>query len=161
MRRYIPQCNLFEFGMFGGLFFPSKNHELGDPNKPLEPYAKVAPELGLRLAYFPLSFAGLEAEGAVMPTQTEDDAKAALWAVRGHVVAQLPLASIVPFVVVGGGALGTSSDTLGSDNDPAFHFGEWPDLRGDPLLLQAQRAQHERVHRGAGARVLRRQGAGQ
>ncbi|MBN1607341.1 MAG: OmpA family protein [Polyangiaceae bacterium] len=124
MSRYIPQNNLFEVGIFGGLFFPAKNHELGDPTQPLAPYAKVAPELGLRLAFFPLSFAGLEAEGAVMPTHTKrDDAKAGLWAVRGHVVAQLPLASIVPFVVVGGGALGTSSDTLGTDNDPAFHFG--------------------------------------
>jgi outer membrane protein OmpA-like peptidoglycan-associated protein len=134
MSRYVPQNNLFEIGIFGGLFFPSKHHELGDPNKPLEPYGKVAPDLGLRLAYFPLSFAGVEAEGAVMPTHTDDGAKAALWAVRGHVVAQLPLASIVPFVVVGGGALGTSSDTLGSDNDPAFHFGAGVKVPADDFL---------------------------
>jgi outer membrane protein OmpA-like peptidoglycan-associated protein len=135
MSRYVPQDNLFELGVFGGLFFPSKHHELGDPHKPLERYASVAPELGLRLAYFPLNFAGVEVEGAVMPTHTRpDDAKAALWAVRGHVVAQLPLASIVPFVVIGGGALGTSSDTLGADNDPAFHFGAGVKVPADDFL---------------------------
>jgi len=43
---------------------------------------------------------------------------------RGHVVAQLPLASIVPFAMVGAGVIGMQSErsVLGNDIDPAVHF---------------------------------------
>ena len=123
MERYKPEPNLFEVGIFGGMFFPSKDHELVDPYAELQPYESVAPELGLRLAYYPLCFAGIEAEGAAMPTHTSDGESAGLWSARGHLVVQAPLASVAPFVLIGGGALGAAGNSLGTDMDPLFHFG--------------------------------------
>jgi OOP family OmpA-OmpF porin len=48
-----------------------------------------------------------------------------LYTVRGHLVAQLGLGSITPFVLVGAGGLGVASprEVLGNDIDPALHFG--------------------------------------
>lgn len=123
MERYLPEANLMEMGLFGGVIFPSKRHELYDPHRAFQKYGSAAPELGMRVGYYPLSFLGVEAEGAVMPTSTKDDKSAGLWAVRGHGVLQLPIASLVPFLLIGGGVLGAGSDSLGSDADPAVHFG--------------------------------------
>lgn len=136
LRRYLLTRHRLEPGVFAGLFAPNANHELYDRSKTWAPYAKVAPTLGLRLAYFPLRFLGGEVEGAVTPTTigcATDGAmpdmaacaggRALLYAARGHLIAQLPLASVVPFVLLGGGLLGARSGTLGADIDLASHFG--------------------------------------
>ncbi|MFZ5895306.1 MAG: OmpA family protein [Myxococcota bacterium] len=112
----------FELGIFGGLFFPSSDHELLTRG-PYQKYESPAPELGGRLSFLPLEFAGVEVEGAAMPTKTESGSAGAFWAARGHLILQLPLSGVTPFAVLGGGALGASSNALGSDNDPAVHFG--------------------------------------
>ncbi len=122
MKQYMPERNMLEVGIFGGILLPSKQHELYDPNTSWQRYKGLAPDIGLRVAYFPLSFLGVEAEGAVMPTKSVDDASAILFGFRGHVIAQFPR-RITPFVLGGIGALGTSSDSLGSDMDLAMHFG--------------------------------------
>jgi OmpA-OmpF porin, OOP family len=131
VRRWTPERNMVELGAFGGAVFPARDLELFEPRvaRPHQgflPLATVAPDVGGRLAYFPLRFAGIEAEGAYMPTTTLDDGfGATVWAARGHAVAQLPFASIVPFAVVGGGVLSVTSPRviLGSDIDQAFHLG--------------------------------------
>jgi outer membrane protein OmpA-like peptidoglycan-associated protein len=124
LQRYRPEPGLFELGIFGGMMFPSDRHELYDMGSRQQvPFDPVVPEIGLRLAYFPLAFLGVEVEGAAMPAGTEDGESAGLWAARGHGVLQLPTLSVVPFVVVGGGGLGAGGDTLGTDVDGAFHFG--------------------------------------
>lgn len=124
MDRYVPKDNTFEVGLFGGVLLPSERHELVNETAPLTRFRAVAPELGLRVAYFPLSFLGVEAEAAAMPTSTKRDGEpAGLWTGRAHGVLQLPLASVVPFAVFGGGALGVGSNTLGADTDPLLHFG--------------------------------------
>ena len=60
-----------------------------------------------------------------MPTRTEDGHGALLFAARGGVVAQLALWSVTPFVLVGGGLLGVTSDrsSVGNDVDVAMHVG--------------------------------------
>lgn len=118
-----PEDGLFEVSLFGGVLFPSKDHNFHDENKSHQAFRSIAPDIGLRLGYFPLTFVGAELEGAVMPTRTEDDDSAGLWAFRGHLVGQLPLYSVVPFVVAGGGRMGAGSNAMGSDGDPLFHFG--------------------------------------
>ena len=123
MKRYRPKNNLVEIGVFGGMMFPSDDHGLFDERQEHVPYANVAGEIGLRLAYFPLSFLGVEIEGAGMPAGTEPSGKAGMWTARAHGVLQLPSASIVPFVLLGGGVLGASSDAMGSDRDASTHFG--------------------------------------
>ncbi len=124
MERYLPEANLWEFGMYSGAFFPSDEHNLKVPTLPQEPYAAAALELGMRIGYFPVSFLGIEAEAAGMPTTTRDtDRTAMLYTARGHLIAQLPMWSVVPFVLGGGGVLGAVSRPMGNDVDPLVHFG--------------------------------------
>jgi outer membrane protein OmpA-like peptidoglycan-associated protein len=131
VQRWAPERNVLEVGAFGGVFVPARDLELFEPrlSRPRQgflPLATVAPEVGGRVGYYPLRYLGIEAEGAMIPTTTLDAGfPVNLWVARGHVVAQLPFASIAPFVVVGAGALGMTSHplTLGNDVDPAFHLG--------------------------------------
>lgn len=112
----------FELGSFGGLFFPSPRHELLSKG-PFEPYKSPATELGARVGFFPVRYAGVELEGAGMFTQTERGDPAGLWSARAHVVGRLPLGRVRLFGLFGFGMLGATSNTLGEDADPAFHFG--------------------------------------
>lgn len=131
IQRWAAERNVLELGVFGGVLIPARDLELFEPqqNRPNQgflPLATVAPDLGLRVGYYPLRFWGIEAEGALMPTTTLDRAFATrLWTLRGHLIGQLPVASIAPFVVVGAGAFALRSNALvlGNDVDPAFHLG--------------------------------------
>jgi outer membrane protein OmpA-like peptidoglycan-associated protein len=131
IRRYKPQRNLFEIGVFGGFLRVNDEHELFEPKASdaqggFRELNKFSPEFGLRLGYLPLTFLGIEAEGALLPTGLRSGGEnALLWTGRGHLILQLPVASIVPFVVAGGGVLGVNSgaNALGKDSDQAVHFG--------------------------------------
>jgi outer membrane protein OmpA-like peptidoglycan-associated protein len=120
--------NFIELGLFAGMLFPSKEHNFEDSDteaglKPHAVFHAVAPDFGGRIGYYPLRFVGLELEGADMPSGTTDGGSANLWAVRGQLVGQVPLGAATPFALIGGGRMGASSDTSGSDSDPLFHFG--------------------------------------
>ncbi len=117
-----PEPNLWELGLFGGLMFPSDSHALVRPGREQQPF-KTAGELGARVAYFPLSFLGLEVEGAAMPSKLKDGSSGGLFAGRGHGILQLPMGRFTPFVLGGGGLLGGASNKMGVDRDPAIHFG--------------------------------------
>jgi OOP family OmpA-OmpF porin len=123
MKRHRPTRQL-EVGVFGGIMLPNKDHELYNPTDPTvtwQPYGKIAPDIGLRIGYYPLSFLGLEVEGAVMPTKTATDKTSAiLGGFRGYAVLQLPY-RLAPFILGGAGLLGTSG--LGKDIDSVIHFG--------------------------------------
>jgi len=119
----------FELGVYWGAFIPSGKHELYNASNRDIIYQKleyVTPELGLRLAWFPHPVFGIEAEGALLPSQTrQTDQALNLWTARGHVILQAPTKTIVPFILGGGGVIGLSSesDVLGNDIDGALHFG--------------------------------------
>lgn len=123
----------FELGIFAGAFFPSSSHELVERG-PFQKYESPAPELGGRFGLYPLDFVGLEVEGAAMPTETADGEPAGLWAGRAHLVGQLPLGAVIPFAVFGVGALGAGGNALGTDVDPAIHFGLGAKLPLDDFL---------------------------
>ena len=130
LRRWAPERNMGEIGVFGGIFLPARRLELFEATEELplqgfKPFNVVAPDVGLRAGYYPIRFLGLELEGAVMPTQTDDGQGALLWSFRGHVVGQLGLWSVTPFVLAGLPALGVASDrsAVGNDVDLGFHFG--------------------------------------
>ena len=75
MKRHRPTRNQMEAGIYGGILAPSKNHELYNPDDPAvtwQRYKKVAPDIGLRFGYYPLSFMGLELEGGIAPTKAAD-----------------------------------------------------------------------------------------
>ena len=131
--RYAPTRNMWELGIYGGVWFPSRRIELFEPIAGLpgdghQPMRKVAPEIGLRAGYYPFRFFGAELEGGVMPTRTRDtDNPATAWTLRGHLVGQIGLWSITPFLLVGAGMVGVNSDappnSLGVEQDVAIHFG--------------------------------------
>jgi outer membrane protein OmpA-like peptidoglycan-associated protein len=82
---------------------------------------KIAPDIGLRFGYYPLSFLGVEVEGGVAPTKTQTDSKGALLGMfRGYGILQLPY-RVAPFALIGYGIMGTTG--LGKDVDPTVHFG--------------------------------------
>lgn len=131
--RWAPVRNMWEIGAYGGVWFPSRHIELFEP-EPSQPdngrqrLGKVTPDFGLRAAYYPLRFLGVEAEGGLMPTRTEvSNGRALPWHLRGHVIGQLGLWSITPFLLVGTGLVGVQSDpapdAIGSEQDVAIHFG--------------------------------------
>ncbi len=130
IRRWAPERNMWELGVFGGVMFPHSRIELFEsdfdlPDQGFRPLRSIAPEGGARVAYFPVRIFGMEAEGAVLPTATVDGASALVYAARGHLMLQIPRWSITPFVLAGATGLGVASEraALGNDIDLGFHFG--------------------------------------
>ena len=121
---YPPEHNLLELGVFGGAFIPSKKQNLHDERFPQQ-RLKVAPEFGGRLGYYPLSFLGLEGEvmGARSRLANGDKSRAMIYAGRGQLVLQIPLAYVAPFATGGVGKLGAIGRAIGNDADVAWHFG--------------------------------------
>ncbi len=112
----------FELGTFGGLFFPSAQHELLSKG-PFQRYRSPAAELGARVGFFPWRVVGVEVEGAAMPAKTQAGDAAGFWVGRAHLVGRWPLRHMTLFALAGFGALGAGSNQLGVDADPAAHFG--------------------------------------
>ncbi|MCX4246536.1 OmpA family protein [Paraliomyxa miuraensis] len=131
IKRWAPERNMAELGLYGGVLFPARRLELFEPDQTLpdqgfKEFKRVAPSIGLRLGYYPLRVFGVEGEAGVMPTRTNaDDMRATLWGMRLQFVGQVPLWSVTPFVLVGGGMLNVASDraAVGSDVDASIHFG--------------------------------------
>ena len=126
------KANYFEIGMFGGALWPSSAHAFQKRNH--EAFDSPVPELGARVAYFPLSFLGGELEGAAGGTKTASGASAALFAARLHAIVQLPGHDLVPFALIGGGVMGAGSNTMGQDTDKLFHFGAGVKVALDDFL---------------------------
>jgi outer membrane protein OmpA-like peptidoglycan-associated protein len=131
IQRWAPERNMAEIGVYGGIFLPARDIELFEPNLNLprqgfKRFRPVGPEVGARIGYYPLRHFGIEAEGGWSPTRLVDDGQPVnLWTVRGHLVGQLGWWSVTPFALVGAGAIAASSaaSAVGTDIDPALHFG--------------------------------------
>ena len=130
IKRWAPERNMGEIGVFGGVLIPARRLELFEadtrlPDQGFKQFARIAPSVGLRLGYYPIRFFGVEGEAGAMPTRTADDLAATLWGMRMSFVAQLGLWSVTPFVLAGGGMLNVASDraAVGSDIDASVHFG--------------------------------------
>lgn len=128
IQRWEPQRNLVELGVFGGLLRPSDDHDLYDPlTRPQDPLWTVGADVGVRAGYFPLRPLGVEAEFSANPTRvrTATNDFAFVYGLRGHVIVQMPIYRIVPFLLGGYGMMGVRSNILilGNDIDPAFHYG--------------------------------------
>lgn len=124
----------FEVGVFGGLLFPPRDHVLFDRAKQFQNYEAVAPEFGVRGAYLPIPYFGLEGEGAFAPSATVTGRGAKLFALRAHALGQLPLGGVTPFVLLGVGSQFTAGRALGADADLALHFGGGLKVRLDDVL---------------------------
>ncbi len=122
---YPPDNNLLEIGVFGGMLFPSKNHNLRDEHHEQVKY-KYGPEFGGRIGYYPLSFLGLEGEGMLSLSRVRNHnstTKAVLYSGRGSLVLQIPTGYVTPFVLGGAGKLAAIGTEMGKDSDVAWHFG--------------------------------------
>jgi OOP family OmpA-OmpF porin len=118
-----PVDNLVELGLVAGLMFPSSSLNLQSQYSAHQTLS-VAPELGVRGAYFPIKYVGAELEYVVGFSKTNtDDTGAQLWALRAHVIGQFPEWRVTPFALLGAGRLGVFSSGMGNDADPLFHFG--------------------------------------
>ena len=131
IKRWKPERNMVELGIFGGLFIANKQHDLYQASTtPGEQIKRPSADLGLRLGFYPLSFLGVEAEFAAIPAKYLAGPMGAggsgfIYGVRGHAILQLPMYRVVPFILGGYGALGVSSAAAvaGKDIDPVGHFG--------------------------------------
>ncbi|MEM9454454.1 MAG: LysM peptidoglycan-binding domain-containing protein [Myxococcota bacterium] len=126
-----PERHMIEGGVFGGLMFPSPNHDLyqkrlvdRDNLLPRQQLEHVAGSIGIRAGYYPIRWVGIELENGLGPTKIRDiDSRATIYAIRGQVLGQMPW-RVTPTLHVGGGVLGIGSlSVLGREFDPAFHFG--------------------------------------
>src|SRR6185369_15116723 len=118
-----PEGNVLELGIFGGVIFPSSDHNLRYEAYPQQPYSTGA-EIGARLGYYPASFLGLEAEAMTAASKVKHtETSAALYAYRASLVLQAPLPYVAPFILGGVGRLGAISRAMANDSDPAWHFG--------------------------------------
>lgn len=128
LRRWEPQRHLGELGIAAGVFLPSDEHDLYDPiTRPQKPLWNAGPDLTFRAAYFPLRPLGVEAEFSADPTRARTGTNdfVFVYGFRGHVILQVPVTRIQPFLLGGYGLLGVRSNPLilGNDVDPAFHYG--------------------------------------
>lgn len=149
IKRWGLESGTAEVSAFGGLLLIPRTHELFRPRteRPEQGFIALrrqAPMFGARLAYYPLRFAGVEAEGWLSPTRTDPaqgvDDRVTLFGAQAQVVFQLPY-TLTPFILGGGGARLVTSDesALGADADAAVTFGggvklyagRWMVLRGD------------------------------
>ena len=128
--RPAPENHLVEVGPYWGAFLPSGRHELYEPSATLpdQGYRDYKPamfDFGVRAGYYPLRFLGIEAEGGAMPGRTVDRNSATVWTFRGHIVGQIGLWRVVPFLLGGVGIIGVRSarTALGDDDDIGVHVG--------------------------------------
>ncbi len=126
MRRFRPERNMVELGIFGGLSVFSRSHDFYDPaTTPQEPLRRPTADFGLRAAYFPLRFLGVEAEFSALPARYAPGGSAFIYGFRGSAILQLPMYRVVPFLLGGYGLMGVSSaqSVAGKDVDPMGHYG--------------------------------------
>jgi OmpA-OmpF porin, OOP family len=133
---------LFELGLFAGAFMPSDRHEFYDPlraeHKPLE---AAGPDVGVRLAFLPFRFIGVEVEADLLPQATRSGDRVLLYGARAHLLLQVPTKRLTPFAVAGFGTMGVRStdDELSSDRDALGHIGLGAKLRvNDRLALRME-----------------------
>jgi OOP family OmpA-OmpF porin len=144
--KFEPEPMQFELGIAAGVMIPADDHNLRSDNAVQHEYT-VAPEVALRASFLPVKYLGAEVEGAWAFTTTDDDDMANLFAARAHGILQVPIGRVTPFVVVGGGALGAGSGTMGTDTDPALHFGlgaKFMFSRGIGLRLDLRDTMHQK-----------------
>ena len=102
---WLKEKHILEVGGYLGAFFTAADHGLyGDGVASTARPLKTGFDVGLRIAYMPLRFVGIEAEGGVVPTKLDGQGgyKTTLFAARAHVILQTPT-RLALFVVVGGG----------------------------------------------------------
>jgi len=95
---WLTEKHMLEVGLYMGALFPAKDHGLYEEKVATSPRPlKNGFSAGLRIAYMPLRFIGIEAEGGISPSKVVYDLdgeearrKVMLYALRAHLILQLP-----------------------------------------------------------------------
>jgi OOP family OmpA-OmpF porin len=125
-----------EIGGTAGIHVFSEQNELGVPDVDMAPSQRNSALFALRLGAFFGSTVGVEAELGAIPSEAREQVYD-VWnlAYRGHVVAQLraanPANKLIPFVLVGGGAIqvvdskgeNAGAARIDEDTDAMIHAG--------------------------------------
>jgi OOP family OmpA-OmpF porin len=145
IRRHRPTRRLWELGVFGGVMVIAKPHDFYDVGLGYRRLRRAAPDVGARVAYYPLSFLGIEGEFAGMWTAAKYGGQPAfLYGLRVSGILQLPLFRLVPFAIAGYGLGGIRSprDALGNDVDPIGHYGVGLKLMASPWVALRLEGRH-------------------
>lgn len=156
IERYHPVRGMWELGTFAGAFIIARPHDFYDPELGYRRLRRGAPDVGLRVAYYPLAFLGIEGEFAAMWSAAKYGGQPAfLYGLRLQAIVQLPFYRVTPFIVGGYGIGGIRSnrDALGNDIDPIGHYGggvkffanRWIALRLEGRHVIGPAAQQRRV----------------
>lgn len=136
--KLLPKANTFELGVMAGMLFVSRANNLVQDGHSQAKFEKPSLQTGLRAAYFPLSYLGVEAEYAHGFGRTEKSANSSSSArfdiARAHVVGQLPFWQFVPFAILGAGILHGNSNVSGADTDALFEAGVGAKIFATKLL---------------------------
>jgi hypothetical protein len=127
IRRFRPERNMVEIGIFGGFTLFSKTHDLYNPSTaPQEPLRRPTPDLGARAGVFsavlPRRRGGVQrVAGEVQPGRLGVH----LRVFAGTASCSCRCFRVVPFVTAGYGLMGVSSaqTVAGKDIDPVGHYG--------------------------------------
>jgi hypothetical protein len=131
IKRHRPRRGELDIEVYGAGHWTSRFHRLQSDNLLDRHYRlKASPQLGLRVGIYPLAPLGFEVEGGGGPVRLQarglfPGAKGGLANLRAHVVAQLPLWNVSPFILFGAGltALFSPAIGLGKDVDGVVDFG--------------------------------------
>lgn len=137
---YRPRRNTAEVGVMGGALFVSDSNNLVQGGREQRSFELPAWQVGVRAAYFPLSFLGAEAEwahgfGSTEKLSDSPSRSAEFNAVRGHLIGQLPTSRFVPFALLGAGILHGTSKPTGSDSDLLLEAGLGAKVMATELLV--------------------------
>lgn len=124
IQRWAPEKHMVELGGFAAARWWSPRLSLLVPEPEALEFTSLA--FGVRMAYLPSRHFGIEVDGEYSPTRSRTAWRPAnVWRAGGHLIAQLGLRSVVPYVLVGGGVLGldSSAPITGSTWSPTVHFG--------------------------------------
>ncbi|MBW2731597.1 MAG: OmpA family protein [Deltaproteobacteria bacterium] len=119
------QRNLVEIGIYLGMYMPPSDHELYEYPLPHREFDSLNFDVGLRAGYYLRYYLGAEVELGLMPVGTTG-ASGLGYTFRAHAIGQYPVwKRLCPFVLLGGGFIGVSSDddAVGSDLDGMVYWG--------------------------------------
>lgn len=119
-----PGVQTVELGVASGAYFPGERQATLMPEHAPSELRGAGFGFSLRLSYLPFTFLGVEAEAGHVALETTTKVDADMYALRGHLIAQLP-GRFTPFALAGAGVLGMAppGEQVQRQRDLALHWG--------------------------------------
>lgn len=119
----VPEAHDIHLGIATGLFLTPSERTLMAAGEPVAA-GPAGLQFNLRLDYMPWTYLGIEAEVGHVAQQSPPDETLGLFKLGGHALVQWP-GRFAPFLLMGGGVLGATSDARQLDQAlrPEAHWG--------------------------------------